>query len=1388
MNTLCHSAHRRPPLLSLLLLAAALGLPAVSDGAQPVQDGETNSINNAFVFYTNTVFVGSNGSFTLLILTNNATVTNVGNLVIGENTGANSNTVSVGTLCTWGISNNLYVGSNGSFNRLIITNIGTFASVYSRIARVGTATNSSNNQVIVTGAGALWSNSVNTIIGDQGSGNMVIVNNGADVQTASGDIGNNTSSDRNQLIVDGSGSTFTSAANLLVGNFGSSNLLLVTNGARVSDDKGELGAGSPGSNNTAIVTGVGSLWTNRDELDVGLAAGGQTLLVSNSGTVFASNAIILGVNSGVLSNVLTVAGGNVTVTNAARTGALIVGQDGGGTLNFNGGTITANQFFVTNNGVGFTNSVFNFAAGTLTINNGSQISATAGVANLRIGTATNQTATLNLLGGTNAWATDQTLFAVSNGSRALITVSGTGTLWSNTTGVLSLGGAGSSGSQLSVLSGADVKTGTGVSNYIFSLWIGLPSSSSNSVLISGSGSTWSNFGLGLVDIGIDNTFGNSLVISNGASANWDYEVNLGQYSGASNNTLVVTGTGSVLRHGSFGEGGSQNLLLISNSADVFGSSAGIGGTSNRAILTGSGSTWTITNDLNLGETGNLFITSNGAALFVSNVTFTTSGSNFTVIVTDPNTQWNVSNAITMSEPVNALLLISNGAVVRSRSASVSGDFNQIIVTGANSVWTNSQSLTIPNYGTSNQVSVLAGGQLYCSNANVGLNGTPGGSFVLISGPGSRWFNQGQLLVASLSSGCQVTVSNEGGMFSTSGTIGSGISSGGLGASNSVMVTGTNSFWTNTGPLTIGASGAANRVTVDNGARLLSFDAIVGRFSNGNNNAALILNTSRWDVLGTLDVGQTGAVNQLVVSNAATVLISNALSVGSGTNSSNNQVVIFGGSVVTNGGTALIGASSNANANTVIVSGPGSSCRAQANLQVGSSGSFNRLVVSNGALVQALTGSSSIGLFAGSSNNEAVVTDAGSLWSNAINLIVGNFGSGNRLVVSNGGTVVMASNVFLGLNAGSTNNRLIVDGGTLRVTNSSNNGTLEVDRGTNVLNGGLIEVDRLLVANTLGAFEFNGGTLITEATTNNNGRLFTVGNGTSAATLRLNGGTHVFSNNLVIASNAALIGTGTILGTVTNFGSMSAGMSPGSLTINGNLRLQPSAGMTFEIGGLLATNQYDQVTVTNFVEFAGTLSLTLINNYLPNPGDTFTLMQFATSSRDRRGALCGQRWRRPGRLAGTGRRHRPEQSGELPRNGLDRGGFSPPHRPPVPKRQREKLSGGILERSRGLAGGDRSLLHQSFRRHHPVGGRRHAHRRAAGGEALLSRAAGAVNSGLETRPTSFPCPSPAPPARGGRSGRGGPWSIGGGCFRRGHPRRRSGRARGRGRSRSARAGA
>jgi T5SS/PEP-CTERM-associated repeat protein len=274
--------------------------------------------------------------------------------------------------------------------------------------------------------------------------------------------------------------------------------------------------------------------------------------------------------------------------------------------------------------------------------------------------------------------------------------------------------------------------------------------------------------------------------------------------------------------------------------------------------------------------------------------------------------------------------------------------------------------------------------------------------------------------------------------------------------------------------------------------------------------------------------------------------------------------------------------------------------------VGDDGKDNRLIVSDGGLIANSFGT--IGdSFADSSNNLAVVTGPGSVWSNAFELRVGNVGPASRLVVSNGGTVFASNAVFVGFDPASLRNRLVVDGGTLRTVNASASGTLDVRRGTNVLNAGLVEVDRLLVTNVAGRFELNGGTLSTRSTVVNNGQPFLVGNGMSATTFNLVGnGGHSFAAQLVVGTNAALTGNGNISGVLllAGGGTFAPGTSIGNINLSAPPALLGTVVMELTKNG--AVLDYDQVQVSGPLTYGGTLIVTNLGPTALAAGDRFKL--------------------------------------------------------------------------------------------------------------------------------------------------------------------------------------
>src|SRR5207249_1098606 len=90
-------------------------------------------------------------------------------------------------------------------------------------------------------------------------------------------------------------------------------------------------------------------------------------------------------------------------------------------------------------------------------------------------------------------------------------------------------------------------------------------------------------------------------------------------------------------------------------------------------------------------------------------------------------------------------------------------------------------------------------------------------------------------------------------------------------------------------------------------------------------------------------------------------------------------------------------------NQAVVTGAGSVWTNREDFRVGVDGTGNSLVVTNGGTVA--SSNTYLGFSADSSANDVVVTDAGSVLSNRATLFVGYGGvGGNRLVVSNGGVV------------------------------------------------------------------------------------------------------------------------------------------------------------------------------------------------------------------------------------------------------------------------------------------------------------------------------------------------------------------------------------------------
>jgi T5SS/PEP-CTERM-associated repeat protein len=484
--------------------------------------------------------------------------------------------------------------------------------------------------------------------------------------------------------------------------------------------------------------------------------------------------------------------------------------------------------------------------------------------------------------------------------------------------------------------------------------------------------------------------------------------------------------------------------------------------------------------------------------------------------------------------------------------------------------------------------IINGGALSNGAAYIGYTQTGTSNNALVTGTGSSWTIQDQLQIGWSSRGNSLVISNGGTVIVNRGPgsdTGKGVV-GGAGTNNTVLVTGSGSVWSNGQQIDVGSYGSGNSLVINNGGTVLSSRGEIGFYGGTSNRVVVSGNGSAWTMQDELLVGWTGRGNSLVISNGGTVIVN----LGAGPDTGKGVVG---------------GAGTN---NSALVTGSGSLWNIGRQIDVGSYGSGNSLVINNGGKV--LSSRGEIGFYGGT-NNGVLVTGDGSVWTNQGSLYIGRYsGSGNSLVINDGGTVV-SSNLVVGFDTTASDNFATLNGGNLIVRNASGNTALDVGRGMLTLNSGNITADRLVATNgASGRITFNGGTLNTKGTTINNGSPLTVGNGSSAATLNLQGGTHSFANGLVISSNAVLKGTGIIQANLTLAGTLSPGSSAGAITNFGNLSLQSSAVLQFELGGTTQGSEYDFILVTNGVAtLDGLLQVGFINGFQTNVlnSNTFTLL-------------------------------------------------------------------------------------------------------------------------------------------------------------------------------------
>ena len=555
----------------------------------------------------------------------------------------------------------------------------------------------------------------------------------------------------------------------------------------------------------------------------------------------------------------------------------------------------------------------------------------------------------------------------------------------------------------------------------------------------------------------------------------------------------------------------------------------------------------------VGDTGsfNYLEINNGGSIFCVEGILgnTVSASNNSALVTGSNSSWNTSGFFYVGDFSSGnQLIISNATVVNNAGADIGGGFstsnNTVLVVGSNSLWQINNLFYVDGVGST--VTVTNGARV--NSKGLTITGSPlaaNNRNVLTVTDGSVWSNSGALVVGDFSGGSGNELRIEGGsqvVGNTNVTFSNHPS-----ASNGVLtVTGKNSLFSSSGAVTIGQSGAGgHHITVSNGAALVT-----------SGNTSIGVGGNVVSVTGTGSVWSSGRVfmggpNNLISISDGAYASNSGMGIGdSGGTPTNDLVLISGPGTRMDSGSVDIG-TYGLTGNALVVSNGAVMAITNFGLQyaaqvtvVGTNttmvchgtASWQESVIINTNQLSILDGAQLLGpefILVGGDNNRITIAGNNARWSGIGQLALGQGSGGNRLTVGAGG-IVEAAQIIVGF--GVVTGNLITVAGSLAVTNHGG-GLLQLpQQGKMVLQQGIVTVDLL-----------------------------------------------------TISAGAAVTGCGTIVGNISNSGTLAVDCSGGTLTISGTVTNN---------GSVIATNSAD-------IEFLGPVvnngTINVINGSAHFPG-------------------------------------------------------------------------------------------------------------------------------------------------------------------------------------------
>lgn len=608
-----------------------------------------------------------------------------------------------------------------------------------------------------------------------------------------------------------------------------------------------------------------------------------------------------------------------------------------------------------------------------------------------------------------------------------------------------------------------------------------------------------------------------------------------------------------LKNANFTNNASYNVSFSSIPTNTVVSFEAIGGTVTQSI---GSQAWIVTESYTIGNLASSTSTvyQSGGTLNVTNAGTAfeyigSSGVGTYILAGGTN---NVDNVYIGSGSSGNSLIISNGGFFQIGPAAASimgaGSNNLILIEGSGSIFTSSVGSSFQQSGfDNNKLIITNGGKYFNDTYYLALNTADTNQQIIVNGSGSR-FSGGTLHVGFAGYSNSLTIANAGAVDTATSIIGYSSNA----DFNLVTIKDSGSVWTNAN-LYVGYIGSHNSLIITNGGTVVSTNSVLlSSISNAGVGGSYIPSDNK--------VLVTGAGSFLDVSNGY-------ISVGE--QGSSNQLTVAQGAMLRSLG-IFIGNWTNANANTMLVTDSGTivsnnTGTTDDGIYVGDMASFNKLIVSNGAIVY--TKNLSVSLQNASSNNSVWITDPGSILSVTNTTAIGSnvtftTGIGASLWISNGGTLEVGNSLVSGFaNSGRITNfnsifQFTTD--TPTVTTNTANSIVLIDgmiSYRNVTNANIFnsQVSNIVSSGNGTIFRLNASSnkAIAEYTFSNNNA------GIYENLSMINGGTYWTSAVLNIGQSATLLisnTTANIAGLVSNnLGSIH--LSKSDVTFKNELRIK-----------------------------------------------------------------------------------------------------------------------------------------------------------------------------------------------------------------------------------------